>query len=446
MRLSGDAAVTTVASLCDPPLAWSDGDAASPRVCDVALRVWDAAAAVPARLYLFPHGKSYTGETLLEIHTLGAPPILAAIQTRLLELGASRGVRLAERGEFTLRSLMAGRLDWTQAEGVIAVIEADDPESLAAALTQLAGGVRLLLAPLDTLLRTLLADLEVGLDFADDEVVFRTPDEIGRTLDAARNELDAIQRRLAVRSESRSRTRPTVVLVGKTNAGKSTLWNSLVALDDRGTQIPQAITSPEVGTTRDTLRADITLAGIPIALIDTAGADQQQRSEDHESDDTVHRAARVQSDAAIAAASLCLLCVASDDDGNSDHATRVASKPTLRLVTKSDLVSDRHSSEMLFVSAQTGDGIARLVDAIAAQLSGGRGELAPATAERLASALATAADAIQSAKSILLQLGDESLVASEVRRAAAALGELLGRGTTPDDTIREIFSRFCIGK
>ncbi|MGL4944323.1 MAG: tRNA modification GTPase [Thermoguttaceae bacterium] len=439
VRVSGDDALDVVAPLvaCD----FFERDQ-MPIVRNVSLRLWGDAATVPAvtvpaTLYTFPHGKSYTGETLVEIHTFGSPPIISALKTRLLEVGADRGVRLAERGEFTLRSVLSGRLDLTQAEAVHGIIEADDSAALAVALSQLAGGVQQLLAPLEETLQTLLADIEAGLDFADEDITFRTPSQIVATLKAARSQLANVREQIRTRADTTAI--PNVVIIGKLNAGKSTLWNALVARSAESDRIPRAITSSEPWTTRDAITAEVAIDSLRLRLIDTAGTS--------DATDAVQRAAELAANTAVATAALCLHCVAADDVLTAQH---VASPKTLLVVTKSDCaeIETREQFDGTVVSAKTGDGVEQLCREIARRLqcTGTSGNVVATTAARTHAAIVVVDEALTSAEVAITTLQDESLTAAEVRRAAAALGELFGRGAAPEDTLHAIFSRFCVGK
>ncbi len=213
---------------------------------------------LPADLFLWPQGRSYTRQLLAEIHTFGSPPLVDEILQSLCRNGA----RLAQPGEFTLRAFLAGRIDLTQAEAVLGVIDAADRNQLQAALAQLAGGLARPLGQLRSDLLDLLADLEAGLDFVEDDIRFVTPDELNRRLAAAAETIDQIGAQLTGRDAATAR--PRVALIGYPNVGKSSLFNALVGN-------AAALVSTQAGTTRDYLSATIDACGMSIELIDTAG-------------------------------------------------------------------------------------------------------------------------------------------------------------------------------
>ncbi len=212
----------------------------------------------PATLYLWPTTRSFTRQPLAEVHTLGSPPLLDAVVESL----CGRGARLAEAGEFTMRAFLAGRIDLTQAEAVLGVIDAHGERQLAGALEQLAGGLS---APLDRLRSTLLdllAHLEAGLDFVEEDIEFITAEELLEQLEQAA----AIVGDILIRMEARAiiQDEVPVALVGPPNAGKSSLLNALAGDE-------AAIVSEQAGTTRDYVTRRIICDEIPCLLIDTAG-------------------------------------------------------------------------------------------------------------------------------------------------------------------------------
>ncbi len=210
---------------------------------------------------LWPGPRSYTGGPLAEIHLTGSAPISSLVLSDCLV----RGARLAEPGEFTLRAFLAGRIDLTQAEAVLGVIDAGNPAQLAAALQQLAGGLSGPIGALRDRLLDLVAHLEANLDFTEEpDVDPLTRAAMTRELAESAEVLDALARQLNERE--RPDPHPRVVLVGPPNAGKSRLYNALLNRD-------RAIVSPHAGTTRDYVSEICDCDGLTIELVDTAGLD-----------------------------------------------------------------------------------------------------------------------------------------------------------------------------
>jgi tRNA modification GTPase len=416
---------------------------------------------LPAAILFWPGPRTYTGQDLAEIHTLGSPPLLELLLSHLLALGA----RAAEAGEFTLRAFLSGRIDLTRAEAVLGVIDARTPGQLDAALAQLAGGMATPITALRDRLLDVLAHMEASLDFVDEPDV----DELARAelvdfLARGSADLDALADRL--RSRDRPEGYPRVVLAGPPNAGKSRLFNALL-----GAQ--HALVSPLAGTTRDYLSARCDCDGLTVELIDTAGEDAATTAIEA-------RAQALRADQAVRA-DVLLECVAVDDlrfaggeitdirwvseaqptcvqtawdgglrfadppyeDGHPPTASR-----TLRVLTKSDLSPGAPiPTDAIATSAATGEGIDRLRLAIASTVREAHREddLATTTGARCRDSLARARDALAlAAESLVLGAGDE-LVAVDLRQAIDELGKVVGAVVT-DDILDRIFRRFCIGK
>ena len=373
---------------------------------------------------LWPGPRTYTGQPLAEIHAPGSPPILRQVLSHCL----ARGARLAEAGEFTLRAFLSGRIDLTQSEAVLGVIDARSPEQLAAALRQLAGGLAGPIARLRDGLADVLAHLEANLDFADEPDV----DPLGReplaaSLDLAAAEVGALAARL--RGRDRPAGRPRVVLVGPPNAGKSRLFNAMLGGGEH------AIVSPIAGTTRDYLEAPADVDGLGIDLVDTAGSEAALGP--------IGRQAQAASGEQAAVADLLLIC-RSADAPDLDFAE---GPPRLLVWTKSDASPPPPSPDLLPTSAATGEGIAalRLTIARALRAQATEGDLPAGTAARCGDGLDRAGHSLRRAAATLrLGLGDE-LVALDLRQALDDLGVVVGAVVT-DDLLDRIFRRFCIGK
>jgi tRNA modification GTPase len=401
---------------------------------------------------------------MVELHTLGSPVLLDLLLQELF----ARGVRPARAGEFTLRAFLAGRIDLAQAEAVLGVIDADTPGELHSALRQLAGGVSREFDRLRSDLLDLLADLEAGLDFADEEIEFITPGQLAARLRAARESL----RELAGQARDRQResARWRVVLAGPPNAGKSTLFNALAGRE-------AALVSPWAGTTRDWLAVEVELAGVPVLLVDTAG---QETAVDEVSAQSQARQAEQ-----VARADLVLWCEPAahpgdePGDGMPDRATlaepghersahlsqlapggagrspaQTCPDGALRVATKCDLPGGSGAGDAvaegaeLAVSARRPETLVQLAEWVARRLESdpaGRGWLVGTTAARAADSVRGAAEALERALALAEHEPDQELLAVEVREALAELGKITGAVYT-DDILDRIFSKFCIGK
>jgi tRNA modification GTPase len=379
----------------------------------------------PALLYLWPTERSYTRRPAAELHLPGSPPLLEAA----LDAVSKAGARLARPGEFTLRAFLAGRLDLTQAEAVLGVIDARGQAELEASLRQLAGGLARPLHELRQRLLDLLAHLEAGLDFVDEDIEFITAAELTRDLSAAADQVRTIADQLQSRGEAGRL--PRVVLVGATNAGKSSLFNSLAGGE-------AAIVSPIAGTTRDYVACRVRLEGVECLLIDTAG---EVASETEPLAAAAQNAMREQAQQA----DLTLLCVdASDQDADVD-LNKAEDHPSLLVWTKCDLAAA--TREGLATSSRTGQGIVELRRAIGVALHAAFAEASSVvgTAERCRDSLRLAAESLGRASDAARAEMGEELVAAEIRTALDAIGQVVGAVYT-DDLLDRVFSRFCIGK
>jgi tRNA modification GTPase len=377
-----------------------------------------------ASVTFWPGSRTYTGQPMAEIHTIGSPPLLRQVLGACLD----RGARLAEPGEFTLRAFLSGRIDLTQAEAVLAVIDSQSSAQVEAALQQLAGG---LAGPIervrDRLLDT-LAHLEAGLDFVDEADV----DPIGRRRladDLARDAGELARLADRLRGRDRPSGLPRVVLVGPPNAGKSRLFNALTGED-------HALVSPVAGTTRDYLSAPIRCEGLRVDLIDTAGID--------ETGDPIEAEAQALRAAQAAGADLLLDCRSSDAPHGVDLPD---GRPRLVVWTKADCSAEEPPDGAIATSAATGQGLDSLRQAIAATLRAraAEHESAGLTSARCRDGLVRASKALEhAAEAIRLDAGDE-LVAVDLRDAVEELGRVIG-AEIDDAILDRIFQRFCIGK
>lgn len=381
---------------------------------------------LPVAVSFWPGRRTYTGQPMAEIHAPGSPPLLASILASCL----SRGARLAEPGEFTLRAFLSGRIDLTQSEAVLGVIDARTPGQLDAALRQLAGGLASPIRALRDRLADVLAHLEANLDFAEEPDV----DDIGsvalaNSLEAAAAEVRALADRL--KGRDRPELRPRVALVGPPNAGKSRLFNALLGLE-------RAIVSPVAGTTRDYLEAPYDCDGLAVDLVDTAGLELAEAPIEHRA-----QAAR---SGQVDSADLLLDCLASDSP-RRDEPEAPSDRPRLLVWTKADASTIPTPTGRISTSASTGEGLGPLKAAIAEALLAKdvEGDIPAGTSARCGESLARARRALEAAAETSRHQGGDELVAVDLRQALDDLGRVVGADVT-DDLLDRIFRRFCIGK
>jgi tRNA modification GTPase len=388
-----------------------------------AVRLTGVHSPLPATLYFFAGPRSYTGQDIAELHTIGSPPLVERLVADLLAAGA----RPARPGEFTMRAFLAGKKDLPQAEAVQAVIEAGTAADLSAALTQLAGGVS---RPLDALrddLLNLLADVEAALDFADEDIEFVGRADTLRRLERAIEHLAAVQKQLDDRTVSGRPVR--VALVGVPNAGKSSLFNALAG--------GAALVSPVPGTTRDYLTKSLALAGVSVELIDTAG--WQTAS------DTIEEQSQRLGAEQTTRADVVVWCDELGTFGAVDESrSNATGAVVLKVWTKSDLVN-RPSAGALACSVLVSGGL----DALRAALSDtvtslARPPLAPSQS-RCRHHVLVCLERLREAHALAANDDPPEVLALALRGAIDALGEMTGAVYT-NDLLDRIFSRFCIGK
>jgi tRNA modification GTPase len=439
------------------------------------------ASPLPCELYLWPGPRSYTGQPVAEIHTLGSPPLVEAV----LRAVCAGGARPAEAGEFTFRAFLAGRIDLTEAEAVLGIIDAAGPQDLDVALSQLAGGLAHPLHGLRDALLELLAHLEAGLDFADEDLPFLTAEQLAAQLQQAANEVHRLRRQMQLRGATVDQVR--VTLLGRPNAGKSSLFNRLA---------PQAgaLVSHVPGTTRDYLVAELDLDGVKCQLIDTAGMETDREKGDspllcHDQrcasvpasgpfrqmgtvpffrgtvpgpetscvPVSVAQAAEAVSREQWRQAHVRLVCIDASrppDAWEEDLLARPGTADQIVVATKFDLAGGKGSAPIPFppavvaTSSRTGAGLDALGTALREAvlgLSSPRSGVVPGTAVRCGQSLAMAGESLDRARRIAVAGEGEELVAAEIRVALEELGKVAGAVYT-EDVLERIFSRFCVGK
>lgn len=384
--------------------------------------------------------RSYTREDTVEVYCHGGPLILR----RILGLAVAAGARPAEPGEFTKRAFLNGRIDLTRAEAVMDLIRAKSDAAQRAALAQMEGGLYRLIHELRRSMVSVLAEIEAGLDFSEEDIEFISPAAVKKSLEESRSTIS----RLLQSAEGGRVIREGVrtVIIGEPNVGKSSLMNALLDRD-------RAITSPVPGTTRDLIEDQMSLDGVLFRLMDTAGL--------RESPDLIEQKGMDRTRAGISQADMVLVVQdATTQSGEKPEGLRdwkelIKGKRHLLVANKIDLVeggkagdlSDEKSMGMP-VSAKTGAGLDALREEIIKRVReelAQSGEREALINERHEAALIQAREAVEAA---LKALGEEipaEVLALELRRGIDRLGEITGESTS-EGLLDQIFKRFCIGK
>lgn len=428
IRISGDAALRVAERVVRGP---GGGplvlDLMAPRRATL-IRVVDTADATidQAVLTVYRAPASYTGQDLIELSCHGGLLVPAQVLAALYAAGA----RPAEAGEFTRRAVLNGKLDLLQAEAVGDLIDASAPAQARAALHQLEGGLSRRLTQLRDSMLELLALLCYDIDFPEED---EGPVPWSRIREHLEGVVGQVKRLLATApAGERLREGALVVLAGRPNTGKSSLFNALL-----GTS--RAIVTEIPGTTRDAIEAATEVLGWPVRLVDTAGL--------READERIERMGIEVSRRYVDAADLLLFCAEAGRALEASEREMLSERPALLVRTKADLASS--SGEGLPVSTLSGEGLDRLRERMREILfanGASYGDLNPMlTRERHRIALARARDSLELAKPDLAARGDSVLAAHHVRNAVDALDELIGV-VHPDDVLGRVFERFCVGK
>ena len=376
----------------------------------------------------FPNPRSYTAEDLVEISCHGSPAVLNFAVARALELGA----RVSEPGEFTLRAFRNGRIDLPQAEAVRDLIDATTLYQARVAAQQIEGALARRLTPLKKQLTDLIALLEAGIDFAEDDLEVASSDQILARL----TPLQAEVQRLTVSYEYGKVVRGglTLAIIGRPNVGKSSLFNRLLQQD-------RAIVTPQAGTTRDVVSEHVEIDGIPVRLLDTAGI---RATADVVEAEGVERsyAASVEADLVLAVVDLSEPVT----DIDRQLLARAATVHSLVVGNKSDLADGATLEACIPVSARTGEGIDRLRKRIR-ELAAPESETEQGfiTNLRHAQLLKECATQLAKANGAVMAAVPHEMLLLDLYSALQPLDAVTG-ATTMDDILGTIFSTFCIGK
>ncbi len=394
----------------------------------------DGAALDRGLAVIFTAPSSFTGEDVLELHAHGSPVVLNLLLRRVYALGA----RPARPGEFSERAFLNGKLDLVQAEAVADLVAAGSEAAARAALRSLEGAFSAQVHKLLDALVHLRAWLEAALDFPEDEIDFLSAPQLAVGLADVRTQLADLL--TATRRGVVLREGLHVVIVGRPNAGKSSLLNALA-------QSERAIVTAIPGTTRDVLRENVQLDGIGLTLVDTAGL--------RESQDLVEREGMRRARAELARADVALL-VTDSEHVDADRAlladcapgaTRLIAHNKIDLSAETARVERTKGTEIhIYLSAQRGDGLPELRTELARLAGRGDGTQGAFSARsRHVDALERVALHLHAADAALREQRAGELAAEELRQAQRALGEITGEFSS-DDLLGAIFSTFCIGK
>ena len=382
---------------------------------------------------------SFTGEDVLELQCHGGPQLLELVMKRCLELGKNEGLMIAEPGEFTLRAYLNNKIDLTQAEAIADLIDAQSEAAVRGAARSLQGAFSDDINNLIEEITQLRILVESTLDFPEEEIEFLENAQARQRLVAVKEKLQAL--RAGAKQGKILRDGIQLVLAGAPNVGKSSLLNRLA-----GEEV--AIVTPIAGTTRDRVKESITIEGVPMHIIDTAGL--------RDTIDVVEAKGIERSWDAIRLADLVIFLTDAQSKSQQDElkAQILRELPpkcaVLELINKADLLQEPLRgvpSEALLISAKTGEGIEQLKQRILGLVGWvGPQEGAILARRRHLDCIERAAEHIERSEQFAAN-GNNSLelFAEELSLAPKHLGEITGK-LLPDDLLGKIFSQFCIGK
>lgn len=428
VRLSGDSSAQIATAIC--------GRLPEPRFAQFShFRAADAEIIDSGIVIFFPNPASFTGEDVIELQGHGSPVVLARLCQRAVELGA----RMARPGEFSERAFLNNKMDLAQAEAVADLIDSSTEQAARSAMRSLQGVFSDRVNDLLKQLTELRMYVEASIDFADEEIDFLAEAAVDKQLQDLLLVVEGISQ--SAQQGRLLREGMSVVLAGQPNAGKSSLHNQLAGHD-------AAIVTDVAGTTRDILREQIHLGGLPLRISDTAGL--------HDSTDVVEQEGIRRTKNEIAQADHILLVI--DDNAGmtaEDEAIRASLPQDIPLTiirnkidkqAKQALVQKDDNQTTLFLSAKTGEGIELLQQYLCDAVGYHPEDEGVFIARRRhLDALEATRIAIETGYQCLTGMGAGELLAEELRQAQNSLGEITGSFSN-EDLLDKIFSSFCIGK
>jgi len=379
----------------------------------------------------FPKPHSFTGEEIVELHPHGNPYICQQLLTRLTQLGA----RLAIAGEFSERAFLNGKLDLTQLEAIADLIVSGSEQAAKSAVLSMQGKFSEQVNDILQQLILIRTHIEASLDFADEDIELETREKIAQLITQLQSQLDHIIE--VAKQGAKLQQGATLVLTGKPNVGKSSLFNALCTQN-------RAIVTDIPGTTRDVVGMDIDIHGVTLRLLDTAGIREQAEAVEKEGIARAHLAMQNAD---------CVIHVFDRALSDDDEIQQTLTQPhAITVINKADLLSedtppDGDVDSALYISAKTGAGLDALKQKIMQVLGLQSMDQQPPFSARLRhiEALTRAADAIDMARQQIESDTPLELSAEECRTAQQCLAEITGE-FTPDDLLDYVFREFCIGK
>ena len=437
VRISGPASLEIVSRIFHPE---SHAPLDTPNRAQLG-RVVDAATGEQvdeAILTYFKAPRSYTGEDVIELSCHGSPVILS----RVLEMVTGGGARIAEPGEFTFRAFFNKRIDLAQAQAVRDCINAQTEYQARVATKQLGGALSKRLTPIKDALVEIITHLESSVEFVEEDITPEAVSALAAKVERLIESLNGIARSFAFGRYVKEGF--DLAIVGRPNVGKSSVFNRLVGSD-------RAIVTALPGTTRDALYETASISGVPVRLIDTAGI--------RETSDVVETIGIERSRTAIADADISLLVLDASEPLTDDDIKLLNDVPEERRIivfNKTDLLGrlkpgflePNEQTEVLSISALTGDGFDELTGRIFQRLAGDsaaeRDDIMITDARQHA-AVRSAVEQMRAAHRLMSEGELEEVILLKLGGALAALGEITGE-TLTDDILGRIFSTFCVGK